>query len=245
MASHPFPREDQSTPREDPGRPYQTHNDSSREPPSPDDEDLRGIGLVRSPHSTRKTSSQSTPGGKNPIAAFGSSLRLVSHARLYTQFAPFGITFDSFQALLRALRIPSIHLTPGVAAVDSSAFYVIMHAILAPGEPDFVAPSCPPPPVPHRTSITTEWLHANWEPAVTHLLDCRRLLEPQLSAPSLLKLAREASARLLSFTSTVPVCEVTTSYPDGTFDCKWLLSTRPLDNPATIPPCPPTPSPNL
>lgn len=199
---------------------------------------MRGIGLVRTPHSTRKGPRSATPGAKNPIAAFGSSLRLVSHTRLYSQFAPFGLSFDSFQALLRALQIPSIHFAPGIAAVDSSAFYIIMHAILAPGEPDFVAPSCPPPPVPHRTSITPEWLHAHWEPAVSHLIDCRRLLEPQLTPSSILQLAREASSRLLSFSSTIPVCEVTTSYPDGTFDSRWLLSPRPLDKPATLDPCP-------
>ncbi len=189
---------------------------------------LEGKGLPKSLHSIPKSPRKSSPA----TAAFGSSLRLVSHERLYSQFAPFGISFEAFQALLLSLRIPSIHIGD-TRLVDMTTFYIVMHAILRPGEPDYIAPCAPLPPssLPSRTTVDPLWLTTAWPAAVSSLVDSRALLEPQLTPRAILDLAHDAAARLSSFPSSLPLCEVTTSYPDGTFDARWLPPVPSLSNP--------------
>lgn len=185
------------------------------------------------------------------VMAFGSSLRLISHEHLLTEFAPLGFTKQSLARLFRALKIPSFHIGPH-RFVDAYTFYLIMHAILRPGEPDFIAPCANAmrsklrKSIKARVSITTEFAQDAIPTAARDLIYCRHLLEPKLTTVAISNTARDAAQRLREFTENIPLAQVITRFRTGA-DAYWLkrISTPgdppdPLDTPATIPPCPAT-----
>lgn len=154
------------------------------------------------------------------LVAFGSSLRLVSHDRLHSEFAAIGMSKKAFQALLRALCVPSIHIN-NQTFVDATTFYICMHAILRPGQPDFYAPGSllkwkhKARNLPVRTNVTPEWLLSHWEQAAQELVYSRDLMEPRLTPREINKLCRSAAQRLKDFAQQVPFVEFFNSFRTG------------------------------
>lgn len=191
------------------------------------------------------------------VAAFGSSLRLISHSQLLTQFGPLGFNRFTLLHFLQALRIPSIHIGRE-RFVDAYTFYLIMHIILRPGKPDFLTPNClakktllnkrngagRPYRRTQRASVPLTEIERELPEAARDLIYCRNLLEPKLTTASITTLASEAAERLRTFTSHLPIAQIITRFREGA-DAYWLKRLNapdpdPIDTPATLPPCPST-----
>lgn len=129
------------------------------------------------------------------IAAFGSSLRLVSVERLWSQFAPFGVTLPSFVRFLHTLHIPLLHIGR-TRLVDSLSFYLVMRALLRLGRPDFLAPGSLTPQTRDRETtreIPLSSIQKNLESLTRELIYARHVLAPTLHPEKIKELAADVA----------------------------------------------------
>jgi hypothetical protein len=145
------------------------------------------------------------PRTRPPARAAKGVISLGPHARLYSEdhfleaLAPFGMTRRAFRAFLSALSVPTLEVG-STRFIDHLSFALALRAILAVGQPDFLAPGSRSLSSSSRkaaTSIDPKAFRDNLPTTISALLASHRLSHYNLTPAAVKQAAREATERMI------------------------------------------------